>query len=275
MGVPVGKGETEKEYDRDISLINKQLRYPRVVGIAGFKGGTGKTSCAVCLGSTIGEHRSVGLVIGIDVDENGTLPMRMKGQQISDVKIFASDDAVNTPSDMRSHMMNNLHRFSILGSSLSQVSPPLSSAEYRQALDKIKKFADVSLILVDMDTSAASPAYEEVMKSLDALIVVVAPTMESARLGQEMISWVREHDLGGLLDRTIVLINHNSPSKSHVNVDEVITYFKGKEKLRVLRVPWDDHLAEAGPVSLNLLNKTTRRRYVRLAAMTVESLPTA
>jgi MinD-like ATPase involved in chromosome partitioning or flagellar assembly len=271
--IPIGKSAAEKEYDHDIFLINKQLRYPRVVGVAGFKGGTGKTSTVVCLGSTIGEHRATGAVVGVDADEHGTLPMRMRGQRVSDVKSFAADTAVNTPSDMRSHMMSNTHRFSVLGSSAAHAADPLSADEYTTALEKIKKFADVSLILVDMDTSAASPSYESVMHSLDALVLVTAPTMESARLGQEMLSWIREHDLGGLLSRTTVLINHHTPTKSYVNLDEVIAYFQGQEKLKVYRVPWDEHLAEAGPVSLSLLNKGTRRRFVRVAAHVVNSLP--
>jgi MinD-like ATPase involved in chromosome partitioning or flagellar assembly len=273
MGMNIDKSQAEKEYDHDIDLINKQLRYARVVGVAGFKGGTGKTAATVCLGSTIGEHRSTGEVVGIDADENGTLARRMKGTQPSNVKAFAADDRLLTTNDVRAHLMVNDHRFSVLGSSTSPTAYPLIPEEYEVAVDRLKD--DYSIVMVDMDTSAASPAYETIMDSLHALVLIIAPTLESVSLGQNMVAWLRERDLGDVLSRTLVLINHQSPAKSHVNLEQVVAHFRDREHLKVLEIPWDEHLAEAGEVNLDLLNKPTRRQFVRAAATIIDSLPSS
>jgi MinD-like ATPase involved in chromosome partitioning or flagellar assembly len=89
------------------------------------------------------------------------------------------------------------------------------------------------------------------------------------------VAWLRERDLGDVLSRTLVLINHQSPAKSHVNLEQVVAHFRDREHLKVLEIPWDEHLAEAGEVNLDLLNKPTRRQFVRAAATIIDSLPSS
>lgn len=271
MHIPVGKSAAETEYDLDISKINKVLRYPKAIGFAALKGGVGKTVCAMSIASTIAEHRQKGEVVALDTDHSGSLSRRVRGDQISDIKRFVADDALHSTNDVKAHMQSNHHRLSVLGSSREPLATALTPEEYLRAKQVLQ--AGHLFTVVDMDHSAASPAYETIMRSLDALVVVTATSLDSAEASQDIMDWLRARQMNELLTRTVVLINHQSPAKPHLDLDATVSHFRNSEQHDVLEIPWDEHLAEAGPINLDLLNKTTRRQFVKVAAMLVDSLP--
>lgn len=271
MHIPVGKSAAEVEYDLDISKINKVLRYPKAIGFAALKGGVGKTVCAMSIASTIAAHRQKGEVVALDTDHSGSLARRVRGDQISDIKRFVADEQLYSANDVKAHMQSNHHRLSVLGSSREPLATALTPEEYLRALEVLQ--AGHLFTIVDMDHSAASPAYETVMRSLDALVVVTATSLDSAEASQDIMDWLRARKLNELLTRTVVLINHQSPAKPHLDLDATVSHFRNSEQHEVLEIPWDEHLAEAGPINLDLLNKTTRRQFVKVAAMLVDSLP--
>ena len=273
MGIPVGKGPAELEYDHDIATINKRLRYRKTVGIAAFKGGVGKTSMTMGLASTVAAHRQDGGVVAIDTVARGSLAMRVKGEQPTDghVKALAYDDNLHTISDVRAHLMSNPHRLSVLGSHRDLVDEPLSPQEYLHALQQLHRHHEI--VFVDTEPSVATPAYGTIMASLDALILVVNPSRDSAIPGREVLPWLRAHGLSELAERTIVLLNHPSPAKPHMNEEVITNHFHNNERVEVLAIPYDAHLAEAGAISLGLLDKTTRRQFVSAAAILLDKLP--
>lgn len=273
MGIPVGKGPAELEYDHDIATINKRLRYRKTVGVAAFKGGVGKTSVTMCLASTVAAHRQDGGVVAIDTVARGSLAMRVKGEQPADghVKALAYDENLHTISDVRAHLMSNPHRLSVLGSHRDLVDEPLSPQEYLHALGQLHRHHEI--VFVDTEPSVATPAYSTIMASLDALILVVNPSRDSAIPGREVLPWLRAHGLSELAARTIVLLNHPSPAKPHMNEEVITNHFHNNERVEVLAIPYDAHLAEAGAISLGLLDKTTRRQFVSAAAILLDKLP--
>ncbi|MDD4865811.1 MAG: nucleotide-binding domain-containing protein [Mycobacterium sp.] len=273
MHVPIGKSRSEIDYDLDIARINKVIRYPKVIGFASPKGGVGKTVCAMAVASTIAAPRHKGEVVAVDTDHAGSLARRVRGEQTSDLKAFVSDDRLTSVNDVKSHMQSNHHRLSVLGSSRSPLAKPLTPEEYTYALRCLQ--AGHLFTIVDMDTSAATPAYETIMASLDALVVVTATSLDSAEASRDMMDWIRARGMSELSTRTIVLMNHQSPAKPHLDLDATVSHFKNTENHEVRAIPWDEHLAEAGPINLDLLNKATRRQFVNVAALVVDSLPSS
>lgn len=271
MHVPIGKGQSEIDFDLDIARINKIIRYPKVIGFASPKGGVGKTVSAMAIASTIAAHRQKGEVVAVDTDHNGSLARRVRGDQISSIKRFVEDVNLNSTNDVKAHMQSNHHRLSVLGSSREPLETPLTADEYLDALQVLQ--AGHLFTIVDMDTSAATPAYETIMRSLDALVVVTATSLDSAEASQDMMDWIRARGLTELSTRTVILINHQSPAKPHLDLDATVSHFRNTEEHEVREIHWDEHLAEAGPINLDLLNKATRRAFVNVAALLVDSLP--
>lgn len=271
MHVPVGKGQNEIDFDLDIARINKVIRYPKVIGFASPKGGVGKTVSAMAVASTIAAHRQKGEVVAVDTDHNGSLARRVRGDQISSIKRFVEDGNLHSTNDVKAHMQSNHHRLSVLGSSREPLESPLTADEYLDALQILQ--TGHLFTIVDMDTSAATPAYETIMRSLDALVVVTATSLDSAEASQDMMDWIRARGLTELSTRTVVLINHQSPAKPHLDLDATVSHFRNTEAHEVREIHWDEHLAEAGPINLDLLNKATKRAFVSVAALLVDSLP--
>jgi len=269
--IPVRKSVAEQAFDNDIATINRTFRYSKTIGIAAFKGGVGKTTCALCLASTVAQHRTKGEVVAVDTDDRGSLARRVHGEQTSDIKRFAADPYLYTPNEVKSHMMSNSHRLGVLGSSQSPLANALSPEEYTQAQQILQN--NHLFVFVDMDTSAASPAYETIMHSLDALVLVTSTAIDSAEAGRSMREWLRARSLHDLAAHTLVLINHQSPAKPFLDLDNTANYYQNEEGCPVLEIPWDPHLAEASSVNLDLLDKGTRRQFVKASATLIGMLP--
>lgn len=276
MGIPLGKGAAEIAYDHDIAMINKRLRYRKTIGVVAFKGGVGKTSITICLGSTLATHRQDGGVVAVDTVARGTLAMRVKEDHrdvSGDVRSLAYDpeaDEANIDA-VHAHLLSNRDRLSVLGSRRDLIAEPLAPNEYLTALERLRRHH--KLVLVDTEPSTATPAFETIMESLDALILVVTPTRDGAVPASEVLPWLRARGLTELASRTIVLLNHQSPAKPHMDEESITHGFHKNEKVEVLKIPYDAHLAEASPISLELLDKNTRRQFVRAAAILLDKLP--
>lgn len=273
VGIPIGKGAAEIEYDHDITKINKRLRYRKTVGVVAFKGGVGKTSMTMCLASTVAAHRQDGGVVAVDTVARGSLCLRVPGEQPAggSVQALAQDQSLHSISDVRAHLMSNPHRLSVLGSRRELISEPLMPEDYLQALEQLRRHHEI--VFVDTEPSTATPSYDTIIESLDALILVVSPTRDSAVPGREVLPWLRERGLTELASRTIVLLNHQSPAKPLMSVDAITNHFHNTEKVELLEIPYDPHIAEAGPISLALLDKATRRCFVKAAAILLDKLP--
>lgn len=269
--IPIRKSAAEQAYDQDIATINRTFRYSKTIGVAAFKGGVGKTTCALSLASTVAEHRTKGEVVAVDTDDRGSLARRVHGEQTSDIQRFAYDPDLRTPNEVKSHMMSNSHRLAVLGSNQSPRANGLKPEEYIRAQEILQ--STHLFVFVDMDTSAASPAYETIMRSLDALVLVTATSIDSAEAGRSMRDWLRARNLHDLAAHTLVLINHQSPAKPFLDLESTASYYQNNESCPVLEIPWDPHLAEASSVNLDLLDKGTRRQFVKASATLIGLLP--
>ncbi|SKU95147.1 ATPase involved in chromosome partitioning [Mycobacteroides abscessus subsp. bolletii] len=271
--LPVGKGADEITYDNQIDQINKGFYSPRKVAVLSIKGGVGKTTMTTALGSTYAQHYRDGAVAAVDAAEGGTLYMRVKERRPGNIKAFAADPNLTNDSAVGYYLATNSHRLRVLRSAPEDPRNPLQPHEYLRAVDVLS--VGHRVIFVDMDPSMAHPCFQTILGSVDAMVLVTSTAADSIEKAKDLLAWMRLNNFGGLHDRTMVIINHQGSVKPNIDVAAEVLYFQKSEGRETLAMPWDDHLVEAGPVDLNLLNKGTRRQLVTAAAILANYLPTA
>ena len=81
-------------------------------------------------------------------------------------------------------------------------STPLSTAKPPSRLDR-----HFSISIVDCGSTLDSPVTQEVLRDLDALIVVSSPWVDGASAAAQTMEWLANYGLTDLLQRTVVVLN--------------------------------------------------------------------
>lgn len=277
LGIPVPKDKYERTHDQYVSIINRSLLSPKVIGFIGGKGGVGKTTTLMAVASTIAEIRSKP-VVAVSLDYNTTLAARTRSVSAparGDVTLleFATDHTIRTPNDMAGCMRVNRERLSVLGMGLDPVKHDvLTTEQYERALAML--MSPYELIFVDFGNIPNSDAYWAALKSLDAMVIVTSTENDSLHGARMVESMTRAAGLTELLNHTSIIINRRSPAEPKVDLKTFVSKAQSVSSREVVGVPWDDHLAESGPISLDLLSKRTRRRMLLASAAVMSSLST-
>ena len=81
------------------------------------------------------------------------------------------------------------------------------------------------------------------------------------------MDWLRQNGYQDLLGRACVVINHVTPGKTNIDVDDLVQQFERHVPAgRVVVLPWDKHIAAGTEIHFDLLRPAFRRRTLQLAA---------
>ena len=277
LHLPVRKGKAEVEWDSWISHISRSLLEPKVIGVIGGKGGVGKTTSAMTLASIIAKYRAKPVCL-ITFDHNHTLSLRTKtvtdaargAQSLVD---FVSDPDIVRVSPERAarvarYMKSNPERLNVMGTGIDVLHrQALSAQDYLTAIDILKGVYEV--IVVDFGPPSTD-AYWAALESLDALVMVTSAENDSMRGVAQVETYVRESGLTSLIDHgTIDLVCRRNSAAPKVNLKSYVHQAHTKHR-DVLEIPYDEHLSEGGPISLDLLNPRTVHQYTVAAKLVMD-----
>ena len=234
------------------------------VAVLSMKGGVGKTTTTVGLGSTIATMRG-DRVIAVDANPDlGTLAQRGPDQVRSTVRDLLADRRITRYSDVRRHTSQSTSRLEFLGSARDPaVSEAFSETDYRNVHEVLDRFYNV--VLTDCGTGLTHSAIQGVLNAASALVVVASPAIDSARSALATLDWLEHHGFGYLAAHTSVVVNSPWAGDTSVDVPQLTQFFRGRVQ-NVVVVPYDDHLAEGGEIRLERLNRKTRSAYTALAS---------
>lgn len=252
--------------------IRGLLRGHYKVGVMG-KGGVGKTTVSASVGSVFAELRQDDRVVAIDADTAfGKLGSRVDPRAQGSYWELASDQHLESFADVRSRVGNNAAGLFVLAGEGSPARRRvLDPAIYREATARLDRYFSISI--VDCSSTMDSPVTQEVLRDLDALIVVSSPWVDGAAAAGQTLDWLATRGMTNLLHRTVVVLNDSDGHADKRTRTILAQQFAGHGQ-RVIEIPFDGHLRPGGVISgTREMSPAARRKFLELAAALAEHFP--
>jgi MinD-like ATPase involved in chromosome partitioning or flagellar assembly len=253
----------------ELDLRNRIRRSPRgsyQIAIVGLKGGAGKTTVTVALGSALAQVRR-DRILAFDADAScGNLADRAGRQSAATVADLLADKDLTHYNDIRAHTGATAVNLEILAAAdYSTARRAFSEADWRYAAGAASRFYNV--VLADCGSGLFDPVTHGVLSTSSAVVIVTNASIDGARQGAVAIDWLRNHDHQDLLTRACVVINNVLPGETNIAVGELVRQFQQYvQPDRVVVLPWDNHIAAGTEIQYNLLDPVYKRRILELAA---------
>jgi MinD-like ATPase involved in chromosome partitioning or flagellar assembly len=252
--------------------IKVALRGHYKVGVMG-KGGVGKTTVSASIGSVFAELRQEDRVVALDADTAfGKLGSRVDPKAVGSYWELAGDQHLETFADVRSRVGNNSAGLFVLAGEASPARRRvLDPAIYREAAARLDRY--FSITIVDCSSTMDTPVTQEVLRDLDALVVVSSPWVDGAAAAGQTMDWLANRGLTNLLRRTVVVLNDSDGHADKRTRAILAQQFAGQGQV-VVEVPFDPHLRPGGVIEgTSEMSAPTRRKFIEIAAALAEHFP--
>ncbi|WP_176112805.1 AAA family ATPase, partial [Mycobacterium sp. 96-892] len=259
--------------DRLRQELEEQIRQPIVgdfrIAVLSIKGGVGKTTTTLGLGSALAMVRH-DRVIAVDANpDRGTLAERVRDESTqSTVRDLLSDPNLHSYADVRNHTLMATSRLEILASEQEPaVSEVFSEGDYRRTVDILRHYYNI--ILTDCGTGIMHSAMAGVLDLAHTIVLVSAPAMDAARSASATLDWLMQHGYSGLVRGARVVLSTSRPGSANLKIDKLYEHFESRCR-SVHTIPFDPHLSEGADIDFGLLRQQTMDAYLDLAASVSE-----
>lgn len=270
--VNLGPSQDELRQAELEAKIKSLLRGHYKIGVLG-KGGVGKTTVSASVGSVFAELRQDDRVVAVDADTAfGKLGSRVDPKAQGSYWELASDRHLDSFADVRARVGNNAAGLFVLaGEATPARRRVLDPAIYREATARLDRYFSISII--DCSSTMDSPVTQEVLRDLDALLVVSSPWVDGAAAAGQTMDWLAGRGLTGLLERTVIVLN-DSDGHADKRTRTILAQQFGSHGQTVIEVPFDGHLRPGGVIDgTTEMSPATRRRFIEIAAALAEHFP--
>ena len=256
--------------------VERRLRVPiegsHHVVVMSRKGGVGKTTMTLALGSTFATLRG-DRVVAVDANPDaGNLAHRAappSPRTITDLLEHVED--IGSYAELRSYVSQAPDsRLEVLGSDDDpRIGMALNRDAYHRLIGLLDRF--YNLILLDTGTGILDSANQGLLTEADELVLVLRPGLDGGRAASLTLDWLDEHDYGELVAHAIVVINAVRRGLG-APLEPMVEHFTCRCS-RVVTVPWDPALETGGQTLISTLRHDTRDSLVEMAAAVSDNFP--
>jgi putative peptide zinc metalloprotease protein len=253
--------------------LEQRLRTPilgshRVV-VMSRKGGVGKTTISLALGSTFAMLRG-DRVIAVDANPDaGNLAHRVAPPHDRTITDVLRDlDTIGSYAALRSYTAQAAEsRLEVLASDDDpRIWTALDRNDYHRLLNLLDRF--YNLIVLDTGTGILDSANQGLLTEADQVVLVVRPGLDGGRAGALTLDWMDEHGFDDLVSRAVVVVN---AQRSGAAPPDLMRRHFEKRCEHVVTVPWDDALEQGALTDMSSLHRRTRESLVDIAAAVADN----
>ena len=267
-----GDSRRDREQDQLLASIRQPILGDYRIAVLSIKGGVGKTTTTLGLGSAFATIRT-DRIIAVDANpDRGTLAERVRDHSTqSTVRDLLNDRNIRSYADVRNHTRMATSRLEVLASEQDPaVSEAFGEIDYRNTIDILQRYYNI--ILTDCGTGIMHSAMAGVLDLAHTIVLVSSPAMDSARSASATLDWLMQHGHAALVREAHVVLSASRPGSAGIKLDKVYEHFQARCR-SIHMIPFDPHLAEGADVDFNLLNADTNAAYLKLAGAISESFP--
>lgn len=265
-----GPGVVERRQQELLERVRAPITGSRRVVVMSRKGGVGKTTLTLALGSTFATVRG-DRVVAVDANPDaGNLAHRVAepcDRSITDV--LADLEEITSYADLREYTSQSISsRLEVLA---SDDDPRIGQALDRLAYHRVISLLDhyYNLIMLDTGTGILDSANQGLLSEADQLVLVLRPALDGARAAALTLDWLVEHDYGSLVSQAVVVVN-GTRRGAGVPLDLVEDHFN-QRCAHVLEVPWDSALEAGAQTDMEGLRPATREALHEVAAAVADN----
>lgn len=253
--------------------LERRLRTPitgsRRVVVMSRKGGVGKTTISLALGSTFALLRG-DRVIAVDANPDaGNLAHRVAPPHDRTITDVLRDlETITSYATLRSYTAQAIEsRLEVLASDDDpRIWMALDRNDYHRLVQILDRF--YSLIVLDTGTGILDSANQGLLTEADQIVLVVRPGIDGGRAGALTLDWMDEHGFDDLVSRAVVVVN--AQRNGAAPPDLMRRHFE-KRCEHVVTVPWDDALEQGALTDMSSLHRKTRDSLVDIAAAVADN----
>lgn len=235
------------------------------IAVLSVKGGVGKTTTTVGLGSALAMVRN-DRIVAVDANpDRGTLAERIPDTSTtSTVRDLLRDPDIHRYADVRSHTRMSPSRLEVLASEQDpEVAEVFGEADYRRTMEILRDFYNI--ILTDCGTGIMHSSMSAILDMAHAIVLVSSPAIDAARSASATLDWLTQHGHGTLArEAHVVLSGARRGGLTERNLEMIHDHFAAR-CASVHVVPFEPHLAAGAGVDFTQLHPTTVQSYLELA----------
>ncbi|WP_050803265.1 MULTISPECIES: AAA family ATPase [Protofrankia] len=264
-----GPSADEARHRLLVEHIGAPLNDCHRIAVMSLKGGVGKTTTTVGLGSTLASLRG-DRIVAIDANpDRGTLGAKVPRTSENTVRdLLDNADSVSRYVDVRRYLSQAASRLEVLASANApELSQAFTDTDYIAVDGILERYH--SILLTDCGTGMLHSAMPAILELADTLVIVSSSSADGGSSASATLDWLDAHGYTAQVKNAVMVISTFPVNRESVDLDALEQHFAARTR-RVVRVPYDPHLAVGGNIILEEMRKATRKAFLEIAGAVAE-----